>query len=376
MRRTPRSVIVLVGVLLACLATSCVHSRALVRAAAREIETPGWQYAVETDHYRIHTNISRELADRAALVAEQAYAGAAKRLRADDNDRTFVKTLERRLDDLPKKLTHTWDDGTTQYELPGGVKLLEWPSENTVRSLELPDGRKFAFWEHAMYGRTVPVYLCKDKAELDAWFPNEGGPGRGGWAPAAGVIAITTTDKNVYADLDSVAHEISHQVLSYAVYGPPVWLDEGLAMYAGLDPDTGRYRAGSINAAAVRTCARAIEEGRLVPVETLVTMDYSAFHLTKDEWQHYAQSWALVHCLMHSKHPQLRGKFRRYLDELKRGRNALEALDERYDLDALQDEYVKYIKALAARERAKERPRSESERPSSVCVFTVQPAAA
>jgi hypothetical protein len=360
MRRTARVVIVLVAVLFACVTTSCVPSYPVVRArpVVREIETPDWQYAVETDHYRIHSNISRELVERAAVVAERAYAGAAKRLHADDDDPSYVKTLERRLDELPKTFVRTWDDGMRQYDLADGLELFEWPSANTVRVFELPDGRRFPFWERAMYGRTVPVYLCRDRAELDAWFPNESGPGRGGWAPAAGVIGIITANERVYADLDNVAHEIGHQVLSYVVYGPPVWLDEGLAMYARVDADTGRYRAGLINAAALRTCAKAIEDGTLVPVETLVRMDFNAFHFCDEEWQHYAQSWALVHCLMRSKHSQIRGKFRRYLDELKKGRDALEALEELYDPNALQDEYVRYIKALWARERARRvRPR-------------------
>jgi len=374
MRKAARLTLVLVAVLVSCLAASCIRSGSIVR----ELETPDWQYAVETDHYLIYSNISRELVERAAVVAERAYTGAAKRLHVDDDDPAFVKTLERRLDTAPKEFVRTLDDGAKLYELPDGVTLREWSSDNTVRQFELPDGRTFAFWEHAMYGRKVPVYLCKDKEELDAWFPNTSGPGRGGWGPAAGVIGIITTSKNMNVDRDNVAHEIGHQILGYAVYGPPVWLDEGLAMYARVDAETGRYRAGSINTAALLTCAKGAEDGTLVPVDTLVRMDYNAFHFTKNEWQHYAQSWALVHYLIRSKHPQVRGKLARYLDELKKGRDALVALEELYDLDVLQDEYVAYIKALAERElkpRTRQRSRTPDAR-SSLLLLVAQPLAA
>lgn len=326
-----------------CLLASCTRPSPIVA----EIESPDWKYAVETEHYVISTNISRDLVERAAVVAERAYTAAVKRLRADDDDPAFVKTAERTFDRMPWKLTYTWDDGTKLYETPDGLKMTEWPRENTVRSIEFSDGRSYAFWEWARYGRKATIYLCATKKELDAWFADGNDAGRGGWGPATGVVGIMAVSKNPNYDLDNIAHEIGHQVLGYCVYGPPVWLDEGLAMYAGIDHTSGEYRAGLIRPAMLKTCAESAEKGALVPVDKLVSMDFGAFHIkTDDEWLHYAQSWALVHCLMQSKHPQIRGKLPGYINELKKGRDALEALKATYDLDLLQQEYVEYIKAL------------------------------
>jgi hypothetical protein len=375
MRQAAQLALAVFAVLQVCLLGSCTPPSAIIA----EVESPDWRHAVETEHYVIHTNVSRELVERAAVVAERAYAGASRRLRVNDDNPAFAKTIERTFDQMPWELTNTWDDGSKLYELPDGLKLTEWPGDNTVREIVFPDGRKYAFWEHAMYGRKVAVYLCATQEELNTWFADGGDAKRGGWGPATGVVGIMAVSENQNDDLDNLAHEIGHQCMGYVVYGPPVWLDEGLALYAGVGradrevrDDT--YRSGVIRQPMLKTCAKAVEDGALVPVAELVKMDFAAFHMdTDNEWQHYAQSWALVHCLMESKHPRIRGKLRAYLDELKKGRDAIEALDELYDPDVLQEEYVNYIKALAEREQAKGQRRTRAQRTS--LLLPVVPAA-
>ena len=335
--------------LLALLAGLLVFSAGSAAGSAEAQSETEWRHVVETEHYLIYTNMSRDLLEKAAEVAEQAYAGAAERMNIYDKNRHFIKNLERTFTE-ERKLVRSWDNGARQYQLPNDIVLHEWPDYGTTYQFVFPDGRKFTFWRNSMFGQEVKVYLCKDKEELEQSFhgavPN---PGRGGWSPHEGIIAIVMTYPEEYKNLDGLAHEISHQCMGYIVYTPPVWLDEGLAMYAGVGRD-GKCKAPIVRKLEIKECVDAVNDGALVPIEKLIRLDYAGFHFTKRERLHYVESWALVHFLVHSEEPKIKGKFSEYLKELRKGRNSVKAFGEIYDLEFLSREWLKYIKTLGAQE--------------------------
>ncbi len=148
-----------------------------------------------------------------------------------------------------------------------------------------------------------------------------------------------------YENLDNLVHEISHQVMNYIVYDPPVWLDEGLAMYAGIDSGN-IYREGILREKYLKLCVEAVEEKGLVAIKRLVKLDYDEFHFTEKEQLHYGESWALVRFLLDSEHREIKGKFQEYMTELRRGVDACEAFVEIYDLELLSREWRKYLAGL------------------------------
>jgi len=283
-----------------------------------------------------------DLLGKAEEIAERAYAGAEKRFDIHRNGPGFIKDLERSIY-RDSKLLKNFDDGRRQYKLPDGTILNEWPDNGTIYELVLIDGRKFTFCKRGMLGRKVDIYLCKDSRELKRLTdgsPN--GTGRGGWFVSEGRIAIIMDRTYEYQNLDNVIHEISHQVMNYIVYNPPIWLDEGLAMYAGLDSGN-IYREGLVREGCVKLLTKAVDRDGLVPLADLIRLDYDKYHFSDDERLHYAQSWCLVHLLLNSDHPDISGKLGKNLDELRRGKDSISTFTDLYDLKLLENELVKYI---------------------------------
>ena len=325
------------AILLLCFSTSL-----LPQAEAAALK---WKYTVETEHYNIHTNIGRDFLDKAVEIAERAYAGAEKRMDIHRNGPGFIKSLERSIY-RDSKLLKSFNNSGRQYKLPDGIILNEWPDNGTTYELVLPDGRRFIFWKRGMLGWKIDIYLCRDSKELKQLTngsPN--GTGRGGWFVSEGRIAIEMDRDYAYQNLDNVIHEISHQVMNYIVYNPPIWLDEGLAMYAGLDSGN-IYREGLVREGCVKLLIKAVDRNGLVPIKELIQLDYDKYHFSYDERLHYAQSWALVHFLLNSDHPDISGKLKKYLEELRRGKNSISTFTDLYDLTLLESELTKYIRDL------------------------------
>lgn len=308
-----------------------------------------WKYHASTKNYEIYTNISSRFLSTASKIAEQAYEKAVERLDAKNNDKEFIKTIERNIEKMNKNLINEWEDGTRQYQLNDGIILNHWQHADDQYQIVLPDGRKFSFWERGMYGQKVNIYLCKDKDELKRNIEKSvEGTGRGGWYIVEGKISYEMVYKEEYKNLDNLAHEISHQITDYILYDPPVWLNEGLAMYAGINSD-GEYEEGLIRPDHLNECVSALNNDSLVNVGSLIKMNYDKYHNTKNESLHYSESWALVHMLLNSRHSSVKGKFIPYLTDLRKGIDPMTAFNKHYDIKVIEKGFPKYIEWLKSK---------------------------
>jgi hypothetical protein len=93
-----------------------------------------------------------------------------------------------------------------------------------------------------------------------------------------------------------VYHEYTHSILHLNLHWLPVWLDEGMANFYGYT----RFQEHKIYVGAPPATYRSMPGGSLIPVETLIGVDYSSpyYHNEDKVYQFYAESWALVHLLM------------------------------------------------------------------------------
>jgi hypothetical protein len=103
--------------------------------------------------------------------------------------------------------------------------------------------------------------------------------------------------------MSTVRHEGFHQYLDRLMPDPPVWLNEGMAVYFEVVPPPGgelhleRPRADQLDA---------LKDKPLVPLEAFTRIKPKEFYATAP--QSYAQAWLLVHMLHHgsTKHRELR----------------------------------------------------------------------
>ncbi|HXY00587.1 MAG TPA: DUF1570 domain-containing protein [Candidatus Limnocylindrales bacterium] len=94
-----------------------------------------------------------------------------------------------------------------------------------------------------------------------------------------------------------VYHEYTHAILNLNFRNLPLWLSEGLAEFYGNSTiyknfvSVGRISRGRL---------RVLQEGRLIPIETLLQADlHSPYYNEEDRASlFYAESWAIVHYLL------------------------------------------------------------------------------
>ena len=321
----------------------------LIFLSATTFAGEDWKYYASTKNYEIYTNISRRFLSTASKVAETGYEKTVERLDAKNNNKEFIKTIERNIEKTTKKLLYEWDDGTRQYQLNNGIILNHWRHSDNQYQIVLPDGRKFSFWERGMYGQKVNIYLCKDKDELKRNIEKSiEGTGRGGWYLVEGKISYEMVYNEEYKNLDNLVHEISHQITDYILYDPPVWLNEGLAMYAGIN-SKGDYVEGLIRQDHLNECLNALNDKSLVKVADLIRMDYDKYHKSDRESLHYSVSWAFVHMLLNSRHSSVKGKFIPYLTDLRKGIDPVTAFNKHYDIETIEKGFPNYIEWLGTK---------------------------
>jgi tetratricopeptide (TPR) repeat protein len=144
----------------------------------------------------------------------------------------------------------------------------------------------------------VQVIVFKEKGLARAYAPDgAGGDGAGFFLGGPDRRRLFFRD-----DKDRVPsvsqHEYTHALLDAALPDAPLWLNEGLAEYFStfrLDPE--RPRAGS----ALLDHVQALHDYRLMPLSDLFAVKRTspAYHEMDRGSVYYAQTWALVHMLLH-----------------------------------------------------------------------------
>ncbi|MBO0911929.1 MAG: tetratricopeptide repeat protein [Acidobacteria bacterium] len=147
-------------------------------------------------------------------------------------------------------------------------------------------------------------------------------------------------------------HEYTHAILRLNFRGLPLWLEEGLAeFYGNTTFERNQATYGSIDRNQLRT----LQQGRLIPISTLVTADQSSPLYNRQEHAglFYSESWALVHFFSVApgvRDQQLINKFLSTLDETD---DPVEAANQTFgDLTRLGqrlEEYARQLEFVAIR---------------------------
>lgn len=182
--------------------------------------------------------------------------------------------------------------------------------------------------------KPVSIYIYANSQDLRAAmiFPREW---TGGVAfPEFSTITIGVSTSQLNWGKRAVAHELGHMVIHQVTFSPysaslPVWLNEGLAMYAEGETDT--YLEALLR--------KAVSQGRLFSVRSL-SSPFSA--KPEDAYLSYAQSQSLVEFLIQN---YGKDKILQLLYLLKEGNSCDEALSQVYEfdqagLDKLWREYI------------------------------------
>lgn len=157
-----------------------------------------------------------------------------------------------------------------------------------------------------------------------------------------------------------LAHEATHQVLQNALLGDearteelPAWLNEGLAEYVAAGTShPGRtlvFRPGELRRDYFELHARTAARDRLDPgrVLTLGPGDYRA---STDRDLKYAQSYTLVHFLLHGEEQRYRPGLVDFLRAQGRGRKSSTELKKRLGISSwktLEREWIEHVERLA-----------------------------
>ncbi len=177
------------------------------------------------------------------------------------------------------------------------------------------------------------IYIYADAEDLRGAtiYPQEWA---GGLAFARyGIIAIGIAPDELYWGRRAIAHELTHLVIHQMTINPysdlPIWLDEGLAMYA----------EGALEPAFAAYLSRAIAEDSLTSVRSL-SSPFSAY--TEESRLSYAQSYSLVEFLIAN---YGRGKMLELLNTFKQGSSYDGALEKVYgfDMDGLDARWRNYV---------------------------------
>jgi hypothetical protein len=153
-------------------------------------------------------------------------------------------------------------------------------------------------------------------------------------------------------------HEYGHFVLDRGFDDLPPWIHEGLAEYlSGSLVEDDEMEIGR----PIPSHRRLLRERGLMPVAELLAVSRSSPDLVEQDRTRlfYAESWALVHCLMQSGRGEA-SRLSRYLVRRRDGAAAEEAARELGDAAALQRELEGYVRGrIPSRGLSLRLPRAE-----------------
>ena len=208
--------------------------------------------------------------------------------------------------------------------------------------------RRLALGEH-LEERKFQVYVFSGSGRyLDYISDVFGGRGEntlGMYSPALKqLLVLDSTDSDML--LHTVRHEGFHQLLDSELERPPLWLNEGLAEYfAAAREERGGWRDGKLNEGRL-AALKSARRGTLVPLERFLFQSPAEFMRTPGP--SYAQAWGLVHFLRHSSREN-RDCLEALLSNLQGGqdnRTAIESAFAGRDLAVLDADLAEFLAKL------------------------------
>ncbi|MBA2501429.1 MAG: tetratricopeptide repeat protein [Pyrinomonadaceae bacterium] len=193
----------------------------------------------------------------------------------------------------------------------------------------------FVFKDDISFKPFKPLYNGRP-AELAAYFQS---------GTDMNYIALTP-EKRIAHPYAVVYHEYVHLLLSNNTSNAPLWFNEGLAEYYSMFDVDGKQRVKI--GAPVFEHARLLRESNVLPLRTLLTVDGSSpFYKEADKRGiFYAQSWALVHYLIHGREGARFRKLQTYFDLVASGKPLEESFRTAFDTDfaGMENELGEYVR--------------------------------
>ncbi|MBI4231023.1 MAG: DUF1570 domain-containing protein [Planctomycetes bacterium] len=251
---------------------------------------PGAGWVTDTRHYRIHTNYNAALGAEAGERLEQLYTD-------------FLRLFEMS------------DRSGSNERLP--VKIFR--SQRDYLDYGAPPGS-------AGYYRTTNIGI--GEREL--------------------VLFVQPSMENTWQTL---MHEGTHQIddigRTSRTTTADVWILEGVACYyETARMHEGRLRSGGINFSRLRKMQQALDRGRFIPLERVMTVEDGNTFLGEDGL-YYAEAWALVYMWLNGDHTDL-PRYRRLRDMQARGRVGLATFREAFGKEPadIEEGFKAYVRGL------------------------------
>lgn len=168
----------------------------------------------------------------------------------------------------------------------------------------------------------------------------------GFYLPLNRKVAVLYRGSDIYAQRVAL-HESTHVFQFQNIGFMPGWVTEGMAEYFEMLEVSGSSKIVPVNRSWIQYIK---QQGRVVPLKTLMTSEYSAWQ-SSEATQFYASSWALFYFLML---PENRDLVKPVLDEMSRDKcdeipdsYYMNMIGESYrgGLEKLEDDWVNWISA-------------------------------
>ena len=270
---------------------------------------PDWDktYRTESEHYRLSTSISQDVAVATSNKLEeihQVYTDLFGLKGAKTKGRLIVKVFAEKSE---------YERYLVERSLPGAED----------------EARVEAHWQNGQYSRRFKELLLRHDSRESKFRAH-------------------------------IYHEAFHQFLDYLIASPPPWFNEGLAEHF----EVGRlsadgFQLGRVQQRHLKLLRQALAIGEQAPIEKLLTLSRTEFYDSRPSAiegnlklsVHYAEAWSFIHFLIHSEDGQYKKVIRDYYQALKAGQRANDAFQEvlgRANFKKVQKAWEAYVLTLGS----------------------------
>jgi tetratricopeptide (TPR) repeat protein len=181
---------------------------------------------------------------------------------------------------------------------------------------------------------TIPINVVVFKSH-DAYKPF-GPPGTAGYfqpAPDVNYISLDAELQGEYP-FDTIFHEYVHFLINNNLENVPVWFNEGLAEFYSTFTVAKDEKKVTIGA-PISNHVLYLRQEKLIPLETLFAVDHRSplYNESDKRGVFYAESWVLVHYLLHGDDGQHRQKLWQFLDSVVAGAPVETAFQQVFQTD-------------------------------------------
>lgn len=205
-----------------------------------------------------------------------------------------------------------------------------------------------------------PFYLLKDHKSYVAFLKSIGIDGEhsgGMFFPGRSTSGLATfvgrqSEARIH---DVVEHEGFHQFAHLRIGRLPFWVNEGMAEYFEAGTFIGKkYVTGQANKTRLEYLRRELKKGTAIPFKDVILMTGAQWHenmgTPKGQLQ-YAQSWSMVHFLVHGERGKYQKAFMDYLTHINKGQSSGHAFEKAFgpnSYEPFEKKWKQYLMQLEA----------------------------